>query len=454
MTINPQTVATDLSIRIAPDRVHRAGSQPFDECTRVWNGAISQRPDVVVQPASEADVQAVVRYARDIRLPITVRGGGHDWAGRSLTAGGVVIDMSSMRGVDVDVATSTARLAGGARAADVAAAAEPAGLAPATGAIGDVGMVGLTLSGGYGWLNGIAGLALDNLIEAKVVLADGSAVTANAELEPDLFWAIRGGGGNFGVVTEMRIKLHPVPLCTAGVIGFGWQEAAEVLRGFNELTPTMPDELTVPISAATGPDGGPALFLWPAWPGAPEASADWRAKLAGLGQPFVTHVAPMPYPAVLELIAPYIVWGRHYEMRTRNLPAFTDEAIAALVRAGDNRTTEFSGFSIHHFHGAATRVPLEQSAFGVREPHFMVEILAGWEPGTDGAAARDWAAAVYDDLAVHALDGGYPSLIGPEQAKQADAAYGPNAHRLRALKQRYDSAGIFSATTLPGTGAR
>ena len=236
----------------------------------------------------------------------------------------------------------------------------------------------------------------------------------------------------------MSIKLHPVPLCTAGVIGFGWKEAAEVLHGFNELAPTMPDELTVPISAATGPDGGPALFLWPAWSGAPEASADWVARLAGLGQPFVTHVAPMPYPAVLELIAPYIVWGRHYEMRTRNLPAFTDEAIAALVRAGDNRATEFSGFSIHHFHGAATRVPLEQSAFGVRQPHFMVEILAGWEPDADGAAARDWAAAVYDDLAVHALDGGYPSLIGPEQAKQADAAYGPNADRLSALKQRYD----------------
>jgi FAD/FMN-containing dehydrogenase len=452
VTINSQSAAAELSSHIAPDRVHQPGSQRYAEATKLWNGAISYRPDVAVQPTSHEEVQSIVRYAYDNNLPLAVHGGGHDWAGRSLAHNGLVIDMSLMRGVTVDATSQTASLGGGARAADVAAAAQLAGLAPATGAIGDVGMVGLTLAGGYGWLNGTAGLALDNLLELTIVLADGSAVTANPDREPDLFWALRGGGGNFGVVTEMRIKLHPLTLCTAGVIGFDWSEAGQVLRKFNELVPTMPDELTVPLSAATGPQGGLALYLWPAWSGAVDASTDWMARLGSLGQPVLTHVAPMPYTAVLELLAPYIVWGRHYEMRTRNIPAFTAGAIEALLRAGDTRTTDYSGFSIHHFHGAATRVPVEQTAFGVREPHFLVEILAGWDPDDDPIPHRTWAETLYDDLGGHALGGGYPNLIGPEQSAQADTAYGPNAGRLRTLKHRFDPTNAFSATPLPATG--
>jgi FAD/FMN-containing dehydrogenase len=430
--------------------VYQPGAAHFRDATRLWNGAIAKRPDVVVRPVSTHDVQTTIRIAADNGLALAVRSGGHDWAGRALTTGGVVIDMSLLRDVTVDTAASSVRLGGGALARDVATAAGSAGLAPTTGAIGDVGMVGLALAGGYGWLTGLAGLVLDNLQEVELVLADGEMTTASADHEADLFWALRGGGGNFGVVTAMRLGVHHVPVCTAGVIAYPWAQAEQVLAGFDDVASGMPDELTVPISVATGPDGKPTLFLWPVWSGPPDDAVEWMNTLTHLGQPVLANTSQMPYTAVLEMIAPYIVWGRCYELRTRNVAAFTAEAIAVLVTAVDTRTSEFSAISIHHFHGAAARVPLESAAFGVRQPHFLVEILAAWTTEGDGAEHREWTETVYQNLADHALAGGYPGLIGPGQAAQADAAYGPNAGRLRSIKAVFDPTATFKATTLPG----
>jgi hypothetical protein len=451
--MNPRpTAGDDLTDYLPPDRVLRPGSPHFDAAIRLWNGAVEHRPAVVAQPTSQSEVQTVLRYARANGVAVSVRGGGHDWAGRALAPNGLVIDMSLMRQVRVHAESGVATLAGGALAADLVAAAEPHGLAPATGIIGDTGVVGLTLGGGYGPLTGLAGLALDNLLEVQIVLEDGRAVITNAEVEPELFWALRGGGGNFGVVTGMRVRLHRLSQVTAGVIGLAWDDAAEVLRKYDALMSTAPDELTVPISVASGPGGGPVLLLWPTWSGPTESSSDWMERLVGLGTPVLTQIAPMPYSEVLQLVAPFIVWGRHHEMRTRNLRAFGSGAIDALIRAIDTRTSELSAISIHHFHGAATRVPIGQTAFGIREPHFMVEILAAWQPGEDGTPHRNWADAVYTDLGRDALDGGYPSLIGPAQAAQADAAYGLNAANLREIKRRYDPANVFTASPLPADG--
>jgi FAD/FMN-containing dehydrogenase len=437
------------SAHIAPERVHEPGTRHFTDVTRLWNAAITKRPKIVVQPVSAGEIQTTVRIATENGLAVAVRSGGHDWAGRALITGGVVIDMSLMRSVTVDPVTASVRLGGGASARDVAMAAGSAGLVPATGAFGEVGMVGLTLAGGYGWLTGLAGLALDNVQEVELVLADGRFVTASADHEADLFWALRGGGGNFGVVTAIRVGLHHIPVLTAGVIVYPWRQAERVLARFDDVTSSMPDDLTVPVSVATGPEGGLALYLWPAWSGRPESAPEWMKTLANLGQPVLANTAQMPYTAVLEMIAPYVVWGRRYELRTRNIAAFTPETIAAVFSAGNTRTSEFSGISVHHFHGAATRVPLQDTAFGVRQPHFLVEILAGWTTDGDGVEHRDWADAVYQDLADHALAGGYPSLIGPGQAAQADLAYGPNAARLQSIKAAFDPTGTFTATTLP-----
>lgn len=437
---------------ISSTRVHRPGSPAFDAATRLWNGAVTRHPAAVVRPTSRSEVQAALRYAADSGLPVSVRGGGHDWAGRALNTGGLVIDMSLMRRVDVDVALRTAFVSGGSTAADVVAATEAFGLVPATGTYGGVGIVGLTLGGGYGPLSGIAGLALDNVTAFEVVLHDGAATTADERHEPDLFWALRGGGGNFGVITGMRLRLHAVDPVVAGFIGFPWHQAEQILHRYDLLRPTMPDELTVQIGVLSGPDGQPVVFLAPTWSGSTANGVGWIERLKELGTPVVADAGAMSYSTMLGQFDPHVISGRHYEIRTRTLQSIGDGAIEALLRAGDSRASAFSGIAIHHFHGAATRVPLGETAFGIRSEHLVVEIVAAWDPADDAARQRYWADTVYSELGPHSLKGGYPNLIGPEQAAQADSAYGPNAGRLLAAKRRYDPNNVFSATPLPSAG--
>jgi FAD/FMN-containing dehydrogenase len=428
--------------------IHLPGSSVYEDAVELWNGAVDRRPAMVVQPTSTVEASDAVKYARAHRLPIAVRGGGHDWAGRALVDDGLVIDLSRMWRVDVDPVARIATVSGGATAADVVDAAALHGLVAATGNFGQVGMAGLTLGGGYGPLNGVVGLAADNLVAAQVVLPDGGVVITTSEREPDLYWALRGGGGNFGVVTAMRVRLHPITSVLAGVIMYPWDQARNVLQAYDELAPAMPDELTVQIGMVAGPDGNSVLYLAPVWCSAADPSA-WIVRLTGLGAPVLREVTRMPYSKALNLLDPYIRWGRHNEMRTRTLRSFSTGAIDALIDAGDTRKSAFSGIAIHHCHGAATRVRIDDTAFGNRERHFVAEILAAWEPPDDGTPHRAWAQRVYADLAQHAIDGGYPNVIGPEQAEQARKAYGPNASRLARLKSRYDPDNVFTATTLP-----
>src|SRR5215472_15463089 len=222
--------ARTLSRHIDPDRVLVSGPA-YDDALQVWNGAVDSRPALIVRCETPADVQATVLAARRHDLPLSVRGGGHDWAGRALRPGGMVIDLTGLRRVEVDAGYQTGTFGGGATARDVIAEAAPYGLAAATGTVGSVGMAGLTLGGGYGPLNGRFGLALDNLLGAEVVLADGRLVSTDATHEPELFWALRGGGGNFGVVTSIHVRLHPAPRLLAGFIEFAWEQAAGVWDG-------------------------------------------------------------------------------------------------------------------------------------------------------------------------------------------------------------------------------
>ncbi|MGV9609224.1 FAD-binding oxidoreductase [Streptomyces sp. NPDC003631] len=240
---------------------------------------MSSRPGVIVRCAGPAEAQATVLAAQEYGVPLTVRGGGHDWAGRALSDGGQTIDLSGLRRVTVDPETKVAEVAGGATAADLVAATQPFGLTAATGSAGSVGMAGLTLGGGYGPLSGRFGLAADNLLSAQVVLADGSVVTADTEREPELFWALRGGGGNFGVVTSMRVRLHAVPTLLSGLVLFGWEQAGSVLAGLADILSESPDELTVQSGVLPGPDGKPWCSSRP--PGAATTSrwenARWLA---------------------------------------------------------------------------------------------------------------------------------------------------------------------------------
>jgi len=434
-------------------RVVSWGDDDYALTRRVWNGAVENQPALFAVCETSADVQAAVRSARQHGLPLSVRSGGHDWAGRALCPDGLVVDLSRMRQVIVDPRSRIATVSGGAKVKDVAAAAGAHGLVAALGNCGDVGVAGLTLGGGYGPLNGQCGLAADNLLGAEVVLADGRCVTTGPDEEPELFWAIRGGGGNFGVVTSMRIQLHATHQMLAGLIAYPWSEAETVLSRYAALAARMPDELGVSVTMTSGPDGQPVLMLVPLWNGDKLQGERAMDHLQALGKPQLTQAGPMTYTDMLAPIDTLLaeLAGCHWEIRTRSLPVLTPGAIDAIVAAIARRTSPHLMVNWHHFHGAAVRVPAGATAFGLRQEHFMVEIIACWDPdGSNGAAHRQWAKDLWKSLAPFALPGGYANLLGPDDRDQAAGAYGDNAARLRALKRRFDPDRVFtSAIPLP-----
>jgi FAD/FMN-containing dehydrogenase len=429
------------------------GHALYDGGSRVWNGAVRRRPAIIAFCRQPADVQAAVLAARRHGLPLSVRGGGHDWAGRALREDGLVIDLTGMRNVAVDPRALVATVAGGALAKDVAAAAGAHGLVAALGNCGTVGMAGLTLGGGYGPLSGTCGLAADNLLDADIVLADGRRVTTGPDAQPELFWALRGGGGNFGVVTSLRVRLHPARDMLAGWITYDWNEAGAVLRRYAAFAPTAPDELGVAVGLMPGPDGEPVIMIVALWNGDQSRGKRAMEDVRAFGTARSAEVGPATYA---DLLARFDAWveaaeGCHWEIRTRSLPALTAAAADAIIAAKARATSPYCAVFWHHFHGAATRIAPDAAAFGLRREHLMVEIVAGWNPdGDDGAAHRRWAHDLWQSLAPFALPGGYANLLGPDDREQAVDAYGGNAARLRLLKRRFDPDGVFaSAIPLP-----
>jgi FAD binding domain len=418
---------------------------------QIWNGAVDHQPVLFAVCETTKDVQAAVQVAGSHRLPLSVRGGGHDWAGRALRHDGLVIDLRQMRRVEVDADAQIATISGGVTAGDLINSTAPYGLIAVTSTIGAVGMAGLTLGGGYGPLTSRYGLALDNLLGAEVVLANGQIVTANVAENAELFWALRGGGGNFGVVTSMRIRLHRPPGLLAGLILFPWSEAEQVLHAYAKAIETAADELGVIVGVLSGPNGDPVLLLAPIWSGGTAEGERIIVGLQHLGRPLLVLTGPMAYADVLGMYDAQVVNGRHYAVQTRWVSALTPEVISTLITGGSNRTSQFTTIALHHFHGAATRVPLHATAFGLRREHFLVEAIAAWEPDTqiDSTMHRQWAYDLSEALAPGALAGGYPNLLGPEEHDRSVLSYGGNIAKLRDVKRHWDPDCIFSATPLP-----
>ena len=425
----------------------------YDKGRRLWNRAVHRRPAIIAFCKQPEDVQAAVRAARRHGLPLSVRGGGHDWAGRGLCDGGLVIDLTGMRDVAVDPRARVATVAGGALAKDVAIAAVADNLVAALGNCGTVGMAGLTLGGGYGPLSGSCGLAADNLLGAEIVLADGRRVITGPDVEPELFWALRGGGGNFGVVTSLSVRLHAAHHMLAGTIIYNWNEADTVLRRYAEFAATVPDELGVPVGMMSGPDGEPCIMIVPLWNGEQCRGDRLMGEVQAFGIPQSAQFGRATYA---DMLAQFDAWvaaaeGCHWEIRTRWLPALTAGALDAIIAAMSRRASSYCSVFWHHFHGAATRMSPDVAAFGLRREHFMVEIIAGWKPdGDDGTTHRRWAHDLWQSLAPFALPGGYANLLGPDDREQAAEAYGDNAVRLGVLKRRFDPDEVFaSAIPLP-----
>jgi hypothetical protein len=393
-----------------------------------------------------------IAIARDCGLPLSVRGGGHDWAGRALCAG-IVIDLSGMNGVSVDADHRSAIISGGARAADVAAVTDPLHVAAVTGTCSTVGMTGLTLGGGYGPLIGRAGLALDNLLAAEVVLANGRVVVANDDNEEELFWALRGGGGNFGVVTAMRHRLHNLPSVRSGMLVYPFAEARAVLRGCADIAASSPEDLTVQLGGVGGPDGKPVVIVVPTWCGLPTDSEARMAPFLKLGALLAGNLEAMSYGTSLTLFDPYLVNEQRVFMDTCWLPGLDNDTIDVFIQAMESVVSPGCALFTHEFKGAASRVPEGATAFGLRCDHVLVEILATFVDRSDKEEEqrhRQWARATRQAFAPMALPGGYPNFLVGDDLDRLAKSYGPNADRLIIAKRHYDPGNVFcSAIPLP-----
>jgi FAD/FMN-containing dehydrogenase len=430
-------------------KVIACGDEGYANARRAWNRAVDEHPALFAFCESTQDVQAAVRAARAHSLPLSVRGAGLDAMGRSLRPGGLVIDLSAMTGVQADATTAT--VAGGATATTVIAAAAESGAVPVTGWNGVVGMAGLTLAGGYGPLLSSHGLALDNLVGAEVVLADGRCVGASADENPDLFWALRGGGGDFGVVTSMKVRLHPQQPMLGGMILFPGSQAGAVLSRYAEVAASAGDDLTALLGLIGLPDGASPLLLAPAWSGEAALGGAVMTALQSLGTPIHAEVAPMSYQDLVRASDSRVASGLSHAVETRWTPHLTEEVISAILAAARERTSPNSAIILQHFRGAAARVPLEATAFGLRSEHFLVEIIASWSPedADDGARHRRWAQGLSQALAPAALPGGYLPGLAPTGRERIAGSFGGNLARLLEVKRRYDPDRIFSATPLP-----
>ena len=433
-----------------PGRLSMPGDDRYVAATAIWAKPSGAMPRAVVRCRTAQDVQSAIRAVRDCDLPLSVRGGGHDWAGRAL-CDGIVIDLSGMNSVVIEPATRTAQILGGARAGDVVDAADPLGLAPVTGSVGTVGMTGLTLGGGYGPLIGRFGLALDNLLAAEVVLADGGVALARDDSESELFWALRGGGGNFGVVTTMYYRLHDVPDVRSGMLIYPFAEARAVLERCADIATFMPNEFTVQVGIAVGPDG-PVVMIVPTWCG---PSAEGEARLAPffkLGTLLASSVNVTPYGRSLTVFDPYLVNGQHEIMDTCWLTALDGRSIEVFVRAMEMAVSSGCAIFTHEFKGAASRVPEEATAFGQRRDHILIEILAGFVDRSDKLEERQhrgWVRATRASFEAMTLPGAYPNLLATGDYRAAKS-YGRNAKRLIEAKRRYDPDNVFfSAIPLP-----
>lgn len=446
--MSPATLSSLVELRNAVSGgVLEPGDAGFDEARRVHNGFIDCTPAAIVTCVTVADVIDAVNYGRDNGLTLTIRGGGHNVAGRAVCDGGLMIDLSAMKGVFVDPVNRTARAQGGVTWGEFNRATQAYNLATTGGVISSTGVAGLTLGGGLGHLMGKYGLAIDNLRSAEVVLATGEVVQASESENPDLYWALRGGGGNFGVVTTFEFDVHPVgPIVHGGVIAFPLERAREMLKFFRDLTATLPDELVMFGGLLHAPDGSGAKIcaMICGHFGTPEQAAADFARIRTFGTPIMDALGPIPYTALNSMLDGGFPKGARNYWKSSFLAELSDGAIDAMVDQFSRCPSPMSSMLLEHFHGAVSRVPVEATAFPHRTPGFNLLVASEWvDPGEDGAQIA-WARETYEALKPFMASGGYVNyLSGDEPEDRVAAAYGVNYERLRQVKRRFDPENLF-----------
>jgi FAD/FMN-containing dehydrogenase len=427
------------------------GSEQYDLARSIWNGAHDALPAAIIRCAGVADVLRGVEFARSEGLPLAVRGGGHSIPGFSTTDGGVVLDLSPMTGILVDPVGRRVIAQAGCLWSDVDHETQAFGLAVTGGLVSTTGIAGFTLGGGIGWLVRRCGLTCDNLVGADVVTADGQFVHASADEHPDLFWALRGGGGNFGVVTAFEYSLHAVgPTVFAGAVFYPADAAEDLLRGYHAACAEAADELTTVLNLTTAPPvpflpesvhGTPVVAVLGMWSGALEDGDAATQPFRRLGQPIADLFGPMPYTAMQTLIDPLYPRGLHNYFTSAFVPALDEHTVGTLTASHQKVPNAFSELHVHHL-GGAMRLPSDATAFATRDQDFIVNAVAR-TPGTEGFdAARGWARGVIADLSPTAE--AYVNFTSDVTTDRVRASYPPATYeRLVAVKDRYDPDNVF-----------
>src|SRR5687767_2715784 len=420
------------------------GDDGYDRARRLWNGMFDRRPALIARCAGAADVIRAVSFARDNRLAVAVRGGGHSFPGYSVCDGGLVIDLSAMKAIRVDLRTRIVRAQAGVKWIEFDHETQAFGLATTGGTDGDTGIAGLTLGGGLGWLSSKYGLTIDNLVSADVVTADGRLLTASATENQDLFWGLRGGSGNFGVVTSFEYQLHAVgPTILGGMVAYPLGRAKEVLRFYRHFAKAAPDNVTTYAAFVTPPGGETVAALFCCYCGPLDKGEEVIRPLRSLGSPVQDLLGPMPYVAQQRLFDGAFPAGSYYYAKAGSLADLTDEAIDVFAEYVATKPSPLSGVLVQTVCGAASRVASDATAFPHRRLPYAPVIVSQWLDAATSEKNVGWARDFWK--ALHPLAGGgvYVNDLSYDDADRVRTAYGANYERLAALKKAYDPDNIF-----------
>lgn len=434
-------------------KVVLSGDSGYDETRRIWNAMIDRRPAVIVQCAAAADVPPAISFARGHGLEISIRGAGHNIAGNAVCENGVMIDFSKMRTVRVDAGKRLAQVEPGATLNDVDRATQDHGLATPLGINSTTGIAGLTLGGGFGWLTRKYGMTIDNLVSVDLVMADGAPVRASDRENPDLFWAVRGGGGNFGVVTGFEFKLHPVgPEVYSGLLVFPFSQARQVIEKYREFVKTAPEELNVWVVLRKAPPlpflpasvhGKEIVALAVFYAGSASDGRKLVEPLHRFGDTHGEHIGLQPYTQWQQAFDPLLTPGARNYWKSHNFTEIRDGALDAVLRYAGRLPTPQCEIFIGLIAGAANRIPAEATAYGQRGTKLVLNVHGRWDDAADDARCIAWARDFFKASAPYASAGAYVNFMTEDETDRIATAYGPSYARLVQIKRRYDPENIF-----------
>src|SRR4051812_17776756 len=431
------------------------GDAEYNTARKIWNGSVDKRPALIARCSGLADVIAAVRFARENGLLVAIRGGGHNVGGRALCDSGLVIDLTRMKGIHVDPKARRARVQPGVLLGELDRETHVFGLAAAMGVVSKTGVAGLTLGGGVGWLSRKYGLACDNVISFEIVTADGEALQVSADEHPDLFWALRGGGGNFGVVTSFEYRLHPVKMVLGGLVVHSRDSARGLLRFYRTFTESAPDEFAAYAALLHTPDGMPVAAIVACYCGDLAEGERLISPLRSSGKPLMDAIQPMPFPVMQTVFDAAVPDGNQNYWKSAFLRELSDDAIDVIVSHANQATSPMTAVLVEQYGGAASRIGKSETAFAQRHAEYDLGMLSQWADRADSERHIAWTREFADAIAPFRSGDYLLNFLGDESDDTIRAAFGSNYARLVEVKTKYDPTNFFrvNQNVQPGSPA-